>query len=54
MEAGLDRLAQVATAMVDGDECQRIMTPRALEKMFRTDPRDRWAGHDNFDVNDGP
>ncbi|HYM13299.1 MAG TPA: hypothetical protein VEU62_21350 [Bryobacterales bacterium] len=54
VEAELDRLAQVATAMVDGDECQRIMTPRALDKMFRTDPRDRWAGHDNFDVNDGP
>jgi len=54
VEADLERLAQVATAVVDGDECERIMTPRALEKMFRTDPRDRWAGHDNFDVNDKP
>lgn len=54
VEADLERLAQVATAVVDGDECEKIMTPRALEKMFRTDPRDRWAGHDNFDVNDKP
>ncbi len=50
----LERLARVATAVVDGDDCEKIMTPRALEKMFRTDPRDRWAGHDNFDVHDAP
>ncbi len=54
IEMDLERLAQVATAVVDGDECEKIMTPRALDKMFRTDPRDRWAGHDNFDVNDKP
>ena len=54
VEGELERLARVATAVVDGDECEKIMTPRALEKMFRTDPRDRWAGHDNFDVNDKP
>ena len=54
VEAQLQQLARVATAVVDGDECEKIMTRRALEKMFRTDPRDRWAGHDNFDVNDGP
>ena len=53
-EAELERLGRVATAVVDGDECERIMTRRALEKMFRADPSDRWAGHDNFDVNDGP
>lgn len=52
--AELERLARVATAVVDGDECLRIMTPRALEQMFRTHPRDRWAGHDNFDVRDAP
>ena len=54
VEAELQQLARVATAVVDGDECERIMTKRALDKMFRTDPRDRWAGHDNFDVNDAP
>ncbi len=54
VESQLNQLARVATAVVDGDECRRIMTPRALEKMFRQDPRDRWAGHDNFDVNDAP
>jgi hypothetical protein len=53
-EVELERLARVATAVVDGDECEKIMTPRALQKMFRADPRDRWAGHDNFDVNDAP
>ncbi|MBI3694454.1 MAG: hypothetical protein HY238_06405 [Acidobacteria bacterium] len=46
--------ALAATAVIDGDQCEKIMTKRALDKMFRTDPRDRWAGHDNFDVNDAP
>ena len=54
VEVELARIARVATAVVDGDEVQKIMTARALEKMFRLDPRDRWAGHDNFDVNDQP
>ncbi len=54
VEAQLQQLARVATAVIDGDECEKIMTKRALDKMFRTDPRDRWAGHDNFDVNDAP
>ena len=54
VEAELQQLARVATAVVDGDECEKIMTSRALEKMFRTDSRDRWAGHDNFDVNAAP
>lgn len=54
MEAELNQLARVATAVMDGDECERITSRRALERMFRTDARDRWAGHDNFDVNDAP
>jgi hypothetical protein len=54
VEEELERLARVATAVVDGDEVEKIMTPRALDKMFRVDPRDRWAGHDNFDVHDRP
>src|SRR5262245_50645188 len=40
--------------MLDGDVCERIMTPRALQKMFAMDPNDRWAGSDNFDVNHEP
>ncbi len=50
----LEEVARVARLMVDGDVCERIMTPRALEKMFANDPRDRWAGSDNFDVNHAP
>jgi len=50
----LEELARVASVMVDGDVCERIMTPRALQKMFAVDPNDRWAGSDNFDVNHEP
>ncbi|MDX2032192.1 MAG: hypothetical protein SF339_16075 [Blastocatellia bacterium] len=50
----LEEVARVATVMVDGDVCQRIMTERALKKMFVVDPEDRWAGADNFDVNAEP
>jgi len=50
----LDEVARVATVMVDGDVCQRIMTERALSFMFAVDPRDPWAASDNFDVNDEP
>jgi hypothetical protein len=50
----LQEVARVATVMMDGDACERIMTPRALEKMFAVDPNDRWAGSDNFDVSHEP
>lgn len=50
----LEEVARVASVMMDGDLCERIMTPRALQKMFITDPNDRWAGSDNFDVNHEP
>jgi hypothetical protein len=50
----LEGIARVATVMVDGDVCQRIMTQRALKKMFTIDPKDPWAGADNFDVNAEP
>jgi len=52
IQRDLDEIARVATAMVDGDVCQRIVTPRALEFMNRTDPRDQWADADNYDVDD--
>ncbi len=50
----LDEVARIATVMVDGDMCKKIMTPRSLEKMFAIDPRDPWAASDNFDVNPEP
>jgi hypothetical protein len=54
MISDLQEVARIATIMVDGDVCQRIMTERALKKLFVTDPQDRWAGSDNFDVNYEP
>ncbi len=50
----LDEIGRVATVMLDGDLCQRIMTKRALDRMFAEDPRDPWAASDNFDVNHEP
>jgi hypothetical protein len=50
----LDDIARIATVMVDGDVCQRIMTKRALERMFAVDPKDPYAAGDNFDVNHEP
>ena len=52
MARELDEVARVATAMVDGDLCQRIVTPRALEYMFKSDPRDEWVAGDNYEVDD--
>jgi hypothetical protein len=54
MARDLDQVARIASAMVDGDLCQRIVTDRARKKMMRVDPRDRWAGSDNYDVNHQP
>lgn len=50
--AELDAIARTASIMVDGDLCQRILTPRALEFMLRNPSPDRWADADNYDVND--
>jgi hypothetical protein len=50
--AELESIARTATVMVDGDVCQRIVTPRALEYMLKNPSRDRWADADNYDVND--
>jgi hypothetical protein len=46
----LNEVARVASVMVDGDVCRRIMTERAIGYLSRIDPRDRWAASDNFDV----
>lgn len=48
----LDRVAQVATVMIDGDICRRIQTPRSARYLFQKDPRDPWIASDNYDVND--
>lgn len=50
----LDEVARIASVMVDGDACRRIVTPRALEYLLKEDPRDRWLGSDNYDVNHQP
>ena len=46
----LDLVAQVATAIVDGDVCLRIQTPRSVQFLLKTDPRDPWIASDNYDV----
>ena len=46
----LNEVARVASVMLDGDVCRRIMTERAIGSMFKIDPRDPWAASDNFDV----
>lgn len=48
----LDDVARIASVMVDGDACRRIVTPRALEYMFKNDPHDEWVAGDNYEVND--
>jgi len=52
IEQELDHIARVAAVMVDGDLCRHIVTPRALEYMFKSDPHDRFLAGDNYDVND--
>jgi len=47
----LDEVARVASVMVDGDLCQRIMTERASARLTVVDPKNRWAASDDFDVN---
>lgn len=46
----LDRVAQVATVMIDGDVVRRIPTARSDQYMVKTDPRDPWIAGDNYDV----
>lgn len=47
----LDEVARVASVMVDGDLCQRIMTERASARLTVVDPKNRWAASDDFEVN---
>jgi hypothetical protein len=52
LERDLNEIARVATAMVDGDVCEHIVTDRALRYMSHPDPRDQYADGDNYDVDD--
>ncbi len=47
----LDEVGRIASVLMDGDVCRRILTPRALERIFLVDPKDPWVAGDNFDVN---
>jgi hypothetical protein len=47
----LEEAARVASVMVDGDVCRRIVTARAMDYLLRTDPKDRFLAGDNYDVN---
>ena len=54
LERELDSVARVASVMVDGDVCQRIVTKRALASILEVNPRDKWLANDNYDVNHEP
>ena len=47
----LDDAARVASVMVDGDACRRIVTARAMDYLLRTDGEDRFLASDNYEVN---
>ena len=49
--AALLELARLATILVDGDLCQRIVKPQAIQEMFQENPRDKWGASDNYNVN---
>jgi len=52
MQVELESVARVGSVMVDGDVCQRIVTDRAKEFLFASDPRDKFVAGDNYDVDD--
>ncbi len=45
-----EEVAMIATAMLDGDLCLKIQTPRSLQFATQRDPRDPWRAADNYDV----
>lgn len=51
---GLHEIARTVTCMVDGELVKNILTERAMEKAFTVDPKDQWAGSDNWDYNHEP
>jgi len=52
MRQELESVARVGSVMVDGDVCQKIVTPLAKMYMFKVDPHDEWLAGDNYDVDD--
>ena len=52
MQQELDNVARVGSVMVDGDVCQKIVTPLAREYMFKVDPQNQFLAGDNYDVDD--
>lgn len=54
IERQLDEVARVASVMVDGEACRRIVTARALGSIARVNPRDQWAAADNYEVEHAP
>ena len=54
LERELDATARVASVMLDGDVCERIVTKRALTSILDANPRDKWLASDNYDVNHEP
>ncbi len=50
----LHEIARAVTCMVDGEVVKTVVTERAQEKVFMTDPKDRWAAGDNWDYNQEP
>jgi len=52
MQSELDAVARIGSVMVDGDTCQTIVTRRAKELLFASDPRDEFLAGDNYDVDD--
>jgi hypothetical protein len=47
----LDDAARVASVMVDGDVCGKIVTARAMDFLLRNDPKDQFLAGDNYEVN---
>jgi hypothetical protein len=52
MRQELESVARVGSVMVDGDVCQKIVTPLAKTYMFKVNPHDQWLAGDNYDVDD--
>ena len=48
--AALLELARLATILVDGDLCQKIVKPQSIQEMFQPNPRDKWSASDNYNV----
>lgn len=47
----LDEVGRVASVMLDGDVCRRIVGKAITDQLFIKHPRDPWIGADNYNVN---